>query len=79
MGKNKDELIEVLMQKISQLPPEGQSAMSFVIKNFHFIKKMCENTEMTDEEIQNRSAKAKENGDYFLLALLTAVQVFNEK
>ncbi len=34
---------------------------------------------MTDEEIQNRSAKAKENGDYFLLALLTAVQVFNEK
>ncbi len=53
--------------------------MSFVIKNFHFIKKMCENTEMTDEEIQNRSAKAKENGDYFLLALLTAVQVFNEK
>ena len=35
MEKNKDELIEVLMQKISQLPPEGQSAISFVIKNFH--------------------------------------------
>ena len=39
MEKNKDESIEILMQKISQLPPEGQSAMSFVIKNFHFIKK----------------------------------------
>ncbi len=47
------------MQKISQLPPEGQSAMSFVIKNFHFIKKMCENTEMTDEKFKTDRQKPR--------------------
>ena len=51
----------------------------FFIKNFDLVKKMCENSEMTDEEIQKRLAIAKENHDHIMLALLIAVQVFNEK
>lgn len=75
----KDESFEILIEKIKQLSPENQKAMIFFIKNFDLVKKMCENSEMTEEEIQKRLAIAKENHDHIMLALLIAVQVFNEK
>ena len=79
MKKNKDRLIDELMKKISQLPPDRQKAVCFIIDNFDIIKKMCENSEMTDEDIQNRLAKAEENNDCITAALLAAVRLFNEK
>lgn len=67
------------MKKIKQLSPENLKAIIFLIENFDLVKKMCENSEMTDEEIQKRLAIAKENHDHIMLALLIAVQIFNEK
>ena len=40
---------------------------------------MCENSGMTNEEINERMKKAKMSGDYILLGLLSATQVFNDK
>lgn len=79
MEKNKDRLIDELMKKISQLPPDRQKAVCFVIDNFDIIKKMCENSEMTNDEIKKRLKTAEENGDYIMLGLLAAVQVFNKE
>ena len=79
MKKSWDELIDELIKKISQLPAKRQKAMYFVIDNFHPLKRMCENSKMTDEEIQKWTAKAEENDDCIMLALLTAVQLFNGK
>lgn len=53
--------------------------MDFMIKNFDIIKKMCENSGMTNEEINERMEKAKMSGDYILLGLLCAAHVFNDK
>lgn len=75
----KEEKIERLAGEIIKLPPEGQRAMDFMIKNFDIIKKMCENSGMTNEKINERMEKAKMSGDYILLGLLCAAQVFNDK
>ena len=75
----KEEKIEKLAGEIIKLPPEEQRAMDFMIKNFDIIKKMCENSGMTNEEINERMKKAKMSGDYILLGLLCAAQVFNDK
>lgn len=79
MKNIEEEQFEILLEKIKQLSPENQKAMIFFIENSDLVKKMCENSEMTDEEIQKRLAIAKENHDHIMLALLIAVQVFNEK
>ena len=76
---NKDKQIKNLIKKIEKLSPEYQKAIAFVIENYDLVKKMCENSGMTDLEIQNRLARAKESGDYVTLALLAAVRIFNEK
>lgn len=60
----KEEKIEKLAGEIIKLPPEEQRAMNFMIKNFDIIKKMCENSGMTNEEINERMEKAKMSGDY---------------
>lgn len=60
----KEEKIEKLSGEIIKLPPEEQRAMNFMIKNFDIIKKMCENSGMTNEEINERMEKAKMSGDY---------------
>lgn len=75
----KKTLIEQIVEKMNELPPEGQSAMLFVIENFDLIEKMCEKSDMTDEEIQKWTEKAKAKNDHILLALLTFAQVHKEK
>lgn len=75
----KKTLIEQIVEKMNELQPEGQSAMLFVIDNFDLIEKMCEKSDMTDEEIQKWTEKAKAKNDHILLALLTFAQVHKEK
>ncbi len=75
----KDESLEILIEKNQTAVTRKSKSNDFFIKNFDLVKKMCENSEMTDEEIQKRLAIAKENHDHIMLALLIAVQIFNEK
>lgn len=77
MKEDNKNLIDEVIEKMKELPPEGQSAMLFVIENFDLIEKMCEKSDMTDEEIQKWTEKA--NGDYIMLALLTFAQVYKDK
>ncbi len=67
-----------LYEEFEKLLPEGQKTMAFMIRNFNIIKGVCENSGMTDEEINERMKKAKASGDYMLLGLLCAAQVFND-
>ena len=75
----KDESFEILIEKIKQLSPENLKAIIFLIENFDLVKKMCENSERAEEEIQKRLVIAKEKHGHIMLALFTAAQVFNEK
>ncbi len=79
MKEDNKNLIDEMIEKMKELPPEGQSAMLFVIENFDLIKKMCEKSDMTDEEIQKWTEKAKAKDDYIMLALLTFAQVYKDK
>ena len=54
----KEEQFEILLEKVKQLSPENQKAIVFLIENFDLVKKMCENSGKTDEEIQKRLAIA---------------------
>lgn len=78
MEKNRKELIDKLLKELGELPPNDQKAIVFIINNFHIIKKMCENSGMTPEEMKKRIKQANETDDYVLLALLYAVQIFDE-
>ena len=71
MKEDNKNLIDEMIEKMKELPPEGQSAMLFVIENFDLIKKMCEKSERTE--------KAKAKDDYIMLALLTFAQVYKDK
>lgn len=77
MEKNNEELFKEIIVNIEKLPPENQKAVAFIIENHDLLKKMCAKNDMPEEEIQKRLIQAKENNDYILLALLTAVQVFS--
>lgn len=79
MKNIEEERFEILLEKVKQLSPENQKAIVFLIENFDLVKKMCENSGMTDEEIQKRLAIAKEKHDHIMLGLLIAAQLFNEK
>ena len=48
-----------LYEEIEKMPPEGQRSMTCMIRNFDIIKGMCENSGVTDEEINERMKKAK--------------------
>lgn len=50
---------ETLIEKVKQLSPEDQTAIVFLIKNFDLVKKMCENSGMTDEEIQKKNSNSQ--------------------
>lgn len=79
MKNIEEEQFEILLEKVKQLSPENQKAIVFLIENFDLVKKMCENSGMTDEEIQKRLAIAKEKHDHIMLGLLIAAKLFNEK
>ena len=79
MKEENKNLIDEMIEKMKELPPEGQSAMLFVIKNFDLIEKMCEKSDMTDEEIQKWTETAKAKKDHIMSALLTFAQVYKEK
>lgn len=79
MKNIEEERFEILLEKVKQLSPENQKAIVFLIENFDLVKKMCENSGMTDEEIQKRLAIAKEKHDHIMLGLLIAAKLFNEK
>ena len=78
MEKNKEKLINELIEKIGELPPNGQKAVVFVIENFDLIKKMCENSGLSENELDKQMKKAQETDDYVLLALSAAARVFTD-
>ena len=77
MEKNKDEMLAELQRKIEELPEKAQQAMYWTITHFDFIKDMCGNPGMTNEEIEKYKKDAYAKGDYTMLAPLCAAQAFN--
>ena len=77
MEKSKEEKILYLAKQIPKLPDKARAAVSFLIDNFDIIEKMSKASSMTETEIQNRIAKAKEKEDYTSMIIFCAANVLN--
>ena len=76
MNKDGKEYRLEIIEMIKEMPVREQSAIIWTIKNFKFVKNMCENPEMTEDEIQRFKKDAIAKEDYLMLSLLCAAETF---
>ena len=74
MKKSKEDNILYLAEQIPKLPDKARNAVLFLIDNFDLIEKMSKAASMTETEIQNRMAKAKEKEDYISMIIFCAAK-----
>lgn len=79
MKKDKNERSVKIIEIIKELPEKKQNAIVWTIKNFKFVKEMCENPEMTEDEIKKYKEDAIAKEDYLMLILLCAAETFNKE
>ena len=79
MEKSKEDNILYLAEQIPKLPDKAKNAVLFLIDNFDLIEKMSKAAHMTETEIQNRIAKAKENEDYTSMIIFCATKALSDK
>ena len=75
MEKAKEEKILYLAKQIPKLPDKAKNAVLFLIDNFDLIEKMSKAASMTETEIQNRMAKAKEKEDYISMIIFCTAKM----
>ena len=78
MDQDKNEEIDALLEKISKLPEEAQSAVIWAIRHWELVELLCKEPEATNEELEEMKAEAKKKKDHLLFLLLCAAQIFNE-
>ena len=79
MEKSKEDNILYLAEQIPKLPDKAKNAVLFLIDNFDLIEKMSKAAAMTETEIQNRIAKAKEKEDYTSMIIFCAAKALSDK
>ena len=74
MEKSKEDNILYLAEQIPKLPSKAIKAVSFMIDNFDLIEEISKTMPMSETEIQNRIAKAKEKEDYISMIIFCAAK-----
>ncbi len=77
MEKNKDERLAKIEEVVKKLPKKAQQAIDWVITHLDFVEEMCENPEMTNEEIEKYKEDAIAKEDYVMLVILCVAQTYN--
>ena len=67
---NKKELIQDLIEKVNQLPPEIQTAFWWIVENLDFVNELCKGEKMQENIIDDLAQKALEKEDYLLFLLI---------
>lgn len=79
MEKTKNESSDRIIEMMKELSQKEQDAIIWTIKNFNLVKRMCENPEMTENEIKKYKEDAIAKEDYLMLILLCAAETFNKE
>lgn len=79
MEKNKNDIRAKIIEMMKELSEKEQDAIAWTIRNFNLVKKMCENPDMTKEEIEKYKEDAIAKEDYIMLILLCAAETFNNE
>lgn len=58
------------LENVNKLPDKAKECVYLFIENFDCITEMCNNTVMTDAEIEQKIKAALEARDYMLLMIL---------
>ncbi len=58
------------LENVNKLPDKAKECVYLFIENFDCITEMCNNTVMTDAEIEQKIKAALESKDYMLLMIL---------
>lgn len=77
MKKGREDNVDKIEDEIKKLPEKKREAICWVILHLDLVKEMCRNQEMSNEKIEKYKEAARERGDYLMLALLCAVQTYN--
>ena len=76
MKKDMDDEMAQMVESIKKLPEKAQRAFYWIVTNFDFVKEMCKNSKMTNEEFERYKEDAKAKEDYLMLALLAVAQKY---
>lgn len=66
------------LENVNKLPDKAKECVYLFIENFDCITEMCNNTVMTDEEIEQKIKAALEARDYMLLMILYYYKAIKE-
>lgn len=79
MEKDLNEKLSKIEEEIKELPEKAQRAIYWIIKNFDFVEEMCQDSDMTNEEIEKYKENAIEKEDYIALALLCVAKMYRKR
>ncbi|RGD74173.1 hypothetical protein [Anaerofustis stercorihominis] len=79
MKDNKENAVEEFMTIFKELPYEIQQIIFWSVKNIKLIKEMCENSEMSLKEINEKIENALKEKDYFTYVLFSFQKLYDEK
>ena len=65
-----------LFQELWELPEEPKKALFDTLCSFPFVLEICENSNISEEEIEQYLKDAAARKDYRLLALFCIIQVY---
>lgn len=68
-----------LFQELWKLPEEPKKALFDTLCNFPFVLELCENSNISEEEIEQYLKDAAARKDYPLLALFCTIQAYQQE
>ena len=79
MEEKRNNEIWKLFQELWELPEEPKKALFDTLCNFPFVLEFCENSNISEEEIEQYLKDAAARKDYRLLALFCILQAYQHE
>lgn len=72
MEKDRKETLEQILQEYQNLPTKWQKVIGWMVENWEFVKAICKDTTMTNEEMEKiiEEARAREDTSMEILCRL---------
>ena len=74
-----DKEYEIIQSRADKLPEEAQQACWWSVVNYEELRHICEISEVTQQDLEEYYAFARERKDYSLIALLAIYEVVHKE
>lgn len=79
LERNRNEDNNEILDRIKELPEKQRNAIIWMIENFSSGIKMCENLDLTEDELKKYKEEAMAKEDYLMYVLLCAAETFHRR